>query len=171
MRVRRLRKEVAALEVTAFINLIVVLVPFLLSTAVFTRLTVVDLALPAQSQNKLEQLKGNDLKLEVVIRKEALEVGDRIGGLIQRIESKEGHHDVKALSALMQQIKQRFPETKTATVLSEPDTSYESLVHVMDAVRSGRSANGGTKLVRVELFPDVSVGDAPLLRVAKAGAP
>ena len=171
MRVRRLRKEVAALEVTAFINLIVVLVPFLLSTAVFTRLTVVDLALPAQSQNKLEQLKGNDLKLEVVIRKEALEVGDRIGGLIQRIESKEGHHDVKALSALMQQIKQRFPETKTATVLSEPDTSYESLVHVMDAVRSGRSANGGTKLVRVDLFPDVSVGDAPLLRVAKGGAP
>jgi hypothetical protein len=36
------------------------------------------------------------------------------------------------------------------------------LVHVMDAVRSGRSANGGTKLVRVELFPDVSVGDAPV---------
>ena len=172
MRVRRLRKEVAALEVTAFINLIVVLVPFLLSTAVFTRLTVVDLALPAQSQNKLEQLTGNDLKLEVVIRKEALEVGDRIGGLIQGIEnSKEGHHDVKALSALMMQIKQRFPDTKTATVLSEPDTSYESLVQVMDAVRSGRSANGGTKLVRVALFPDVSVGDAPVLRVAKGGAP
>jgi hypothetical protein len=106
-----------------------------------------------------------------VIRKEALEVGDRIGGLIQRIDNKEGHHDVKALSALMQQIKQRFPDTKTATILSEPDTSYEALVHVMDAVRSGRSANGGTKLVRVELFPDVSVGDAPVLRVAKAGAP
>jgi biopolymer transport protein ExbD len=86
MRVRRLRKEVAALEVTAFINLIVVLVPFLLSTAVFTRLSVMDLSLPAQSSNKLEQLKANDLKLEVVIRPEALEVGDRVGGLIQRIE-------------------------------------------------------------------------------------
>jgi len=171
MRVRRLRKEVAALEVTAFINLIVVLVPFLLSTAVFTRLAVMDMALPAQSQNKLEQLKGNDLKLEVVIRKDALEVGDRIGGLIQRIENKDSHHDVKALGALMMQIKQRFPDTKTATILSEPDTSYEALVHVMDAVRSGRSANGGTKLVRVELFPDVSVGDAPVLRVAKGGAP
>ncbi len=170
MRVRRLRKEAAALEVTAFINLIVVLVPFLLSTAVFTRLTVVDLALPAQSQNKLEQLKGNDLKLEVVIRKDALEVGDRIGGLIQRIDNKDNLHDVKALSALMQQIKQRFPDTKAATVLSEPDTSYESLVHVMDAVRAGRSTNGGTKLVRVELFPDVSVGDAPVLRVGKANA-
>jgi len=169
MRVRRLRKEVAALEVTAFMKLIVVLVPFLLSTAVFTRLAVMDMALPAQSQNKLEQLKGNDLKLEVVIRKDALEVGDRIGGLIQRIENKDDHHDVKALNALMLQIKQRFPDTKAATILSEPDTTYDALVHVMDAVRTGRSANGGTKLVRVDLFPEVSVGDAPL-RNGKGGA-
>ena len=162
MRVRRLRKEVAALEVTAFINLIVVLVPFLLSTAVFTRLAVMDLTLPAQSNNKLEQLKGNDLKLEVVIRPEALEVGDRIGGLIQRIEKKDGQHDMKALNTLMPTVKQKCPETRTATVLSEPDTSYDVLVHVMDAVRAGRSNNGGPKLVRVELFPDVSVGDAPI---------
>ena len=42
MKVRRLRKEPAHLEITAFINLIVVLVPFLLSTAVFTRLAVLD---------------------------------------------------------------------------------------------------------------------------------
>jgi biopolymer transport protein ExbD len=170
MRVRRLRKEVAALEVTAFINLIVVLVPFLLSTAVFTRLAVMDLQLPAQSQNKLEQLKGNDLKLEIVVRSQGLEVGDRIGGLIQRIEAKAAHqHDVKALNNLMQQIKQRFPDTRTATVLCDPETSYEVLVQVMDAVRSGRSANGGTKLVRVELFPDVSIGDAPLLRGGGTG--
>jgi len=166
MRVRRLRKEVAALEVTAFINLIVVLVPFLLSTAVFTRLAVMDMTLPAQSNHKLEQLKGNDLKLEIVIRPEALEVGDRIGGLIQRIEKKDGHYDVKALNTLMQAVKQKFPDTKSATVLSEPDTPYEALVQVMDAVRSGRSANGGPKLVRVELFPDVSVGDAPVRKGA-----
>jgi len=170
MRVRRLRKEVAALEVTAFINLIVVLVPFLLSTAVFTRLSVMDLALPAPSSGgPLDRIKAGELQLEVVIRKDALEVGDRIGGLIQRIENKDDHHDVKALNALMLQIKQRFPDTKAATILSEPDTTYDALVHVMDAVRTGRSANGGTKLVRVDLFPEVSVGDAPL-RNGKGGA-
>ena len=58
MKVRRLRKEAAHLEITAFINLIVVLVPFLLSTAVFTRLSVIDLALPAQTNGQLEQLKA-----------------------------------------------------------------------------------------------------------------
>ena len=58
MRVRRLRREPTGLDVTAFINLIVVLVPFLLSTAVFTRLSVLDLSLPAQSTGALEQALG-----------------------------------------------------------------------------------------------------------------
>ena len=49
MRVRRLKKDPAALEITAFLNLIVVLVPFLLSTAVFTRLSVLDMSLPTMS--------------------------------------------------------------------------------------------------------------------------
>ncbi len=67
-----------------------VLVPFLLSTAVFTRLAVLDLTLPAQSTRRVEQLKADNLQLEVVMRPDAIEVGDRIGGLIQRIRSNAG---------------------------------------------------------------------------------
>src|SRR5687768_16689875 len=105
MGVRRLRKDPAHLEITAFINLIVVLVPFLLSTAVFTRLAVLDLTLPAQSSGAAEQLKANELKLEVVIRPDALEVSDRVGGLIQRIASTGKGHDLAMLSAVMVQLK------------------------------------------------------------------
>ncbi len=157
---RRLRKEAAHLEITAFINLIVVLVPFLLSTAVFTRLAVMDLNLPAQ-QSAVEQIKGPDLQLEIVIRKDALEVGDRIGGLIQRIESRDGHHDLKALQALMVQFKGKFPDKREASLLAEPDTPYDNLVQVMDAVRGTVTAQGA-KLVRAELFPNLSIGDAPV---------
>lgn len=161
MKIRRLRKEAAHLEITAFINLIVVLVPFLLSTAVFTRLAVIDLTLPAQNAPGLEQLKVNNLQLEIVVRKEALEVGDKIGGLIQRIPSNDKGPDVKALSELMQQLKTRFPDKSEATLLAEPDTSYDTIVQVMDAVRSGHMVQGG-QLVRSELFPDISIGDAPI---------
>ena len=115
MRTRRLRKEAAHLEITAFINLIVVLVPFLLSTAVFTRLAVMDLQLPAQ-QSAVEQLKTDDLQLEVVIRKEALEVGDRMGGLIQRIERKGAEHDVKALQTLLVMVKGKYPDKREVQV-------------------------------------------------------
>jgi biopolymer transport protein ExbD len=162
MRVRRLRKEAAHLEITAFINLIVVLVPFLLSTAVFTRLSVIDLALPAQSNEKLEKLVDNDLKLEVVVRPEALEVGDRIGGLIQRIPATPTGPDVKALNTLMEQIKAKFPDKLEATVLAEPNTPYDTIVQVMDAVRAGHVAQG-TAVVKAELFPNISIGDAPLV--------
>ncbi len=160
MAVRRLRKHVAELEVTAFINLIVVLVPFLLSTAVFTRLSVLDLTLPAQSSG-IEQLKVEDLQLEVVIRPDALDVGDRIGGLIQHIPNTATGYDTKALSTLMQQIKLKFADKTAATVLAQPDTPYDALVQVMDSVRASQAVNG-PRIVVTELFPDISIGDAPI---------
>jgi biopolymer transport protein ExbD len=162
MRSRRIRRHTAELDVTAFINLIVVLVPFLLSTAVFTRLSVIDLSLPAKSSNAVEQLKVNDLKLEIVLRPDALEVGDRIGGLIQRIpNSAAGVYDLATLSLLMQQIKAKFPDTATATLLAQPNTSYDTLIQLMDTVREV-PAGHAAKSKPVPLFPDISIGDAPI---------
>ncbi len=166
MRRRRLHKQVPHLEITAFINLIVVLVPFLLSTAVFSRLAVMDLNLPAQ-QSAVEQLKSNDLQLEVVIRHDALEVGDRIGGLIQRIEKKSNEHDLKALGTLMVMVKAKFPDKTESSVLAEPDTPYDELVQVMDTVGVSVTAQGA-HLVRAQLFPNISIGDAPVRRQAGA---
>jgi len=153
MAVRRLRKEPAHLEITAFINLIVVLVPFLLSTAVFTRLAVLDLSLPAQNSG-VAQLKPNNLQLEV---------GDRIGGLIQRIPNAGPGHDTKTLQALMVELKGKFPDKLDASVLAEPNTPYDTLVQVMDAVR-GTMVAQGPRFVRTELFPNISIGDAPVVK-------
>lgn len=160
MAVRRPKKHAVHLEVTAFINVIVVLVPFLLSTAVFSHLATIDLSLPAQNSG-VEQLKVNDLKLEIVIRPDALEVGDRIGGLIQRIASTPQGYDLSALSTLMQQVKGKFPDTKAASVLAQPDTSYDVLVQVMDTVREAKPPGAKGKTPNIELFPDISIGDAP----------
>lgn len=165
MRVRRLNKTPAQLEITAFINLIVVLVPFLLSTAVFTRLAVLDLALPAPSA-AVEQLKVDRLQLELVIRPDAVEVGDRIGGLIQRFARGAAGIDTAALSTLMQQLKARFPAQTDASVLAEPDTPYDDIVQVMDAVRRADLVQG-ERVEHRDLFPDIAVGDAPLRQATR----
>ena len=163
MRSSRIRRHAAELDVTAFINLIVVLVPFLLSTAVFTRLSVIDLSLPAQNSG-VEQLKVDELKLEVVLRPDAREVGDKIGGLIARVpNTPQGGYDTAALAQIVEQLKVRFPSQANATVLALPDTSYEALVQVMDALRE-RPAPSMSKLPAVPLFPDISIGDAPLVK-------
>ena len=163
MRARRLKKGSEALEVSAFINLIVVLVPFLLSTAVFSRMAVVDLTLPAKSAN-YEGLDKQPLKLEVVIRKDALEVGDKMGGSIgDPIPNlATGGPDLVALNSRMFLIKNKFPDVTAASVLPEPNIPYDTVIHVMDAMRTGKSANGGTEVVDVDLFPAISIGDAPV---------
>ena len=164
MRVRRLRKQAAALEVTAFINLIVVLVPFLLSTAVFTRLAVIDLTLPAQNSG-VEQLKVDDLQARDrdPPRRARGRRPHRRPDPAHRRSTRRRPRPGQALShadAADQGEASRTP--RPPRVLAEPDTSYDMLVQVMDAVRAGAVPAAARKLVRAELFPDISIGDAPV---------
>ena len=160
---RRLKRGSEALEVSAFINLIVVLIPFLLSTAVFSNMAVVGLTLPAKSAN-YEGLDKQPLKLEVVIRKDAIEVGDKMGGLIGKPipNLATGGPDLVSLNSVMFFIKNKYPDVTAASVLPEPNIPYDTVIHVMDAMRTGKSANGGTTVVDVDLFPAISIGDAPV---------
>ena len=169
---RRLRKAPAALEITAFLNLIVVLVPFLLSTAVFSRLAVLELSLPPAGGSAAEALTVDRLQLEVVVRADGIEVADRIGGRIGHVprsaaagSTAETSQELRALAALLLQLKQRFPSELQASVLAEPDTGYERLVQVMSTVRATADARP------LELFPRIAVGDAPLRTGSKAAPP
>jgi len=160
-RKRRLKRHAVELDITAFMNLIVVLVPFLLTSVVFTRLAVLELNLPSAASGPTEISKN--LQLEITIRPRSIEVGDRNAGLIRRLDSSAQGYDYPALAELMRELKARYPDKSDATILSEPDTPYDTLVQVMDAVRSARPTQAGAH-ARIELFPDISVGDAPPAR-------
>jgi hypothetical protein len=90
-----------------------------------------------------------------------LEVGDRIGGLIERVPNTATGPDVRRLGDILREVKKQFPDKAEATVLAEPATSYEMLVRVMDAMRSTHIVDGA-RIVRADLFPQISVGDAPI---------
>ena len=166
MPARRLKKTAAHLEITAFINLIVVLVPFLLSVAVFTHLSVIDLGLPAQSNEQVQKLDPNKpLKLEVIVRAGYVEVNDKLGGRIidPPIPNLASGPDTRTLGAAIQAIKLKFPQHEDASVLAESQVPYDALVQVMDAVRAGHQVQGH-KVVSTDYFPQISVGDAPVIR-------
>ena len=165
MPARRLKKTPAHLEITAFINLIVVLVPFLLSVAVFTHLSVIDLALPAQSNEKIQKLDPDKpLKLEVIVRSKYVEVNDKHGGrIVDPIPNVATGPDARTLSLTIKTLKEKFPQHDDASVLVEDQIPYESLVQVMDAVRAGQQVQG-KELIVTDFFPNISVGDAPVIR-------
>ena len=156
---RHRRKDAAELNITAFMNLMVVLVPFLLITAVFSRLTILELNLPSSTEATPETPQL--LNLEIVVRKDELQVADRGTGLLRSIPRTEGGEDLEALkSFLRDEVKARFPDASAVTILLEPDIAYDTVVQVMDAVRVDTTETDG-RLVQAELFPDISIGDAP----------
>jgi biopolymer transport protein ExbD len=158
-RARRRRKQGDDdINITAFMNLMVILVPFLLITAVFSRLTILELNLPAAESEatQTEQL----LNIEVIVRKDQIQIADRGTGLLQALPNIDGGHDLKGLTTYLQLIKQKYPQKTDATVLLESDTNYDTVVQVMDAVRAIVVDVGG-KPTQAALFPDISIGDAP----------
>jgi biopolymer transport protein ExbD len=160
---KKRHKEAEELNITAFMNLMVVLVPFLLITAVFSRLAVLELNLP-RSQSEASAEQEPEFQLEVTVRDAGIEVGDRNAGVLSRIENTPDGYDLPQLATYLQRVKQQFPDKANATLLLEPDISYQVLVEVMDTLRvAERFDEAQDRVVKFELFPEISIGDAPVL--------
>jgi biopolymer transport protein ExbD len=153
--------ETAELNITAFMNLMVILVPFLLITAVFSRLVILELNLPGSSTEPVDQ-KELTFQLEVIVRESQIEVGDRNIGALGIYPNKGDDYDYESLSRKLAELKDSYPDKTDAAILLESDIPYDTLVQVMDRVRVGESIEED-KIVRTDLFPDISIGDAPVV--------
>ena len=145
------------INVVPMIDMMIILVFFLIFTAVFTKTNILELNLPG-ADNAVPGLPEG-LNLEVVIRGDVIEVVDRGTGVLKSLPVVSGEHDLQGLSEYLQQVKSRYPDKQDATILLEQDIQYDTLVQVMDTVRV--FGVPGSLWAVGELFPDVSVGDAP----------
>jgi biopolymer transport protein ExbD len=173
MSYRRLRKRHAAgdLDMTSFMNLMVVLVPFLLATAVFSRMSILDMNLPGGGDAAPGENTPPPLVLEITIRPDQLEVGDRNSGLMKELPQIKGVHDYAGLNTYLKQVKEKFPEITEATILAEEKTPYDDIVQTMDAVRV-QQIQQQNQWLQIELFPEIALGGAVAdTRNASGGAP
>jgi len=153
--------ETIELNITAFMNLMVILVPFLLITAVFSRLAILELNLPASSSEPADPQELT-FQLEVIVRTDKIEVGDRNVGALGIYPNTPDGYDYESLSDKLNEIKDSYPEKTDAAILLESDIPYDTLVQVMDRVRVAALIEEDA-VVRKDLFPDISIGDAPVL--------
>ncbi|MFK8018296.1 MAG: ExbD/TolR family protein [Pseudomonadales bacterium] len=182
-RLRNKHQEDAELNITAFMNLMIVLVPVLLMTMVFSHITVLGLTLPDAASSP--DTPDEDKHLELVVHDEELQVFYPRGYLLKRILKKEAEleeeleegeeldptaepkmvHDYELLADVLQEIKRLLKEKdiekRDITILSQQDTDYQTIVSLMDAARSFKAVVAGS-VVNAELFPEVSLGDAPI---------
>jgi biopolymer transport protein ExbD len=156
---RRHRKP-AELLLVPMIDIFTVLVTFLLMTAVFSRTVILELKLPSQSAEFVPPPPG--LKLEVILRQDLLQVADSNSGPLATFprSKRDLPYDLSGLAEYLQVVKAKYPDMTDATLLLEQDIPYDSLVQVMDTIRLVEQRQNNV-LVQAELFPNVSIGDAP----------
>jgi biopolymer transport protein ExbD len=157
-KLERHSRKPAELLLVPMIDIFTVLVTFLLMTAVFSRTVILQLNLPAPQTEFKEPPPG--LQLEVMVRKDQLMVADRNTGPLHAVPNVASGPDFDGLTEYLKFVKTKFPEKTEASILLEPDTAYDTLVQVMDHVRVFE-AGEGANTVQAELFPDISIGDAP----------
>lgn len=182
----RSKKADADLDITSFMNLMIVLVPVLLMMMVFSRITVVELTLPGLAGiSDPQEIEAQ--KLEVEVDDSGLQVFFPQGYLVTSIPMIEPQeetndatittttpintasqamlvHDFTALQNTLKQIKQTLlsqgADKKDLTLLLQQDTDYQTIVSLIDATRSYKDVVAAS-VVDAELFPQVSLADAP----------
>ena len=170
-------RKPAELLLVPMIDIFTVLVTFLLMTAVFSRIAIMQIDLPSSVSAKPEEPK---FRLEVIVRQDGFELSDgkQELGTIPKVS---GAYDVKALAEGVLAVKREHPTSEDASVLSEPKVPYDELIQAMDAIRSAElpaadplvagatvpSTQGGApaaaapQTVKVALFTNIALGDAP----------
>ena len=143
----------------------VVLIPFLLITAVFSRMTIVELNLPSSSGGPSSH--EDNFRVEVIVREAGIEITNGTS-IIASVPKKDDEFDLETLSDFMIELKRDYPNQDAVSVLMEPRIPYDYLIRVMDVVRSVEVTNEVTddeqaepEVQLVALFTEISVGDAP----------
>lgn len=170
MRKRRFRPQEADLDITSFMNLMIILVPVLLMSMVFSHITVLDLKLPDLASESEPNEDPENKTLELVILPDELVINYPAGAPVKRIPKIDDPltgdkvYDYILLSDALQELKRLLKdngvEKDDILILSQSDTDYQTIVKTMDTVRSFKAVVAAS-LVEAELFPVMSLGDAP----------
>jgi len=170
-------RKPAGLLLVPMIDIFTVLVTFLLMTAVFARITILQLDLPSSAGGPTTE---PTFRLEVIVRQDGLELTNG-NTRIATIPTVNGEYDLKTLSELALSLKRDHPDVDSASVLLEAEVRYDSLIQVMDAIRGTELPPGDVRLAdqgvapsqadvsdpaaarptKVALFTKIAVGDAP----------
>ncbi len=130
--------EMIDLDVTPIMNLFMVLIPFLVSMAVFTQLAIVDFSLPpSQSEGGGAEGETKELDISIVITPKGYRVVGT-GRKLDLVPTSDGSYQYEALRVLLKEIKFQYPSQRSVVLVMDGDVLYEDMVRFMDVCRESQ---------------------------------
>jgi len=134
-----------------------------------------ELKLPALAElSELSNTSEQAKEIEVIVRKNVINVYYPQGHIIKNIPITDAGYDydtlVETLKTLKQFLLKQDIQKKDLSLLLAPETDYQTIITLMDKSRSYKAVVVAS-VVDAELFPEISLGDAPQLTAQATNLP
>lgn len=126
------------LDITPVMNLFMILIPFLVSMAVFTQIAVIEFSLPpAQTPDESSDVSSKELDISIVVTKTGFQIVGT-GRKLDMIPKFQGDYQYTQLRTLLKAIKFQYPSQKSVVLVFEGDVLYDDIVKFMDICRESQ---------------------------------
>ena len=122
------------IDLLPMMNVFIVLIPMLLTSAVFLKVTVIDTNVPtgAAAENPSEETE--DLALAVTIKGDYYIVEGR--GIEKQVIARAAQDADDQLALALAGVVTQHPDNQDVMIISQPKTHYREIIAVMDIARA-----------------------------------
>ena len=134
---RERRNKDVDVNIIPVMNIFLLLIPFLLLTAAFVRLAIVEISLPSMNKNKTKQIQEQPKNL-VLILLAVKETGFQLkspGFKFQPVNKINNEYDYRAVLEQLKQIKNKHTHAEDIIISPEAKVKYNIIIKVMDRCR------------------------------------
>ncbi|MCU0608803.1 MAG: biopolymer transporter ExbD [Chitinispirillaceae bacterium] len=125
------------LDLTPMMNVFMILLPFLVSMAVFTHLAVVEFSLPPAAGTGGGDEQTKELDISVVITPNGFQIVGT-GKKLDMVPKTQGEFQFQQLRALLSAIKFQYPSQKSVILVFDGEVLYDDIIKFMDICRESQ---------------------------------
>ena len=124
-------------NLTAVMNIFLILIPFLLLTATFVRIAVLELSLPSLDRASHQQAvqKSESTILNVLQIKETGLQLNSYGMKFDAITKETDDYNWPELEQQLERVKNKYPDSQDIIISPEASIRYETIISIMDRCR------------------------------------
>ena len=131
-RQNRKRMGEGEIDLLPMMNVFIVLIPMLLTSAVFLKVTVIDTNVPNANAAAIDA--GESLALAITIKDDYYVVEGK--GIASRVIARTDTEANAKLAAALADVALSHPDNQDVIIISEPKTRYQDIIAVMDVARA-----------------------------------
>lgn len=134
---RERRTKEVDVNIIPVMNIFLLLIPFLLLTAAFVRLAIVEISLPTLNKSKTKQVQEKQKNL-VLILLSVKEKGFQLkspGFIFKPVNKVNNKYHYAEIVKQLKQIKNKHPHAEDVIISPEARVKYDIIIKVMDRCR------------------------------------